>query len=128
MTRTQRLGYWGPVILVGAAISVLSNLSGSAIPLGFWVASVSTPLHFLEFGVFAFLLVRAMNGGEDRPQWRTVWLALAIGFGYAVLDELHQLAVPGRFCTAGDMLADTVGAAACAALWKVAAERWAFLR
>lgn len=128
MTRLQRLGYWGPVILVGGAITVISNLSGSAIPFGFWVARVSTPLHFLEFAVLAFFLARAINRGRMPLQWRTLWTVVLICFAYAILDELHQLFIPGRSCTALDVLADTLGSGVAAALWKVLAARWPFVR
>jgi len=128
VTRLQGLGYWGPVVLVGSAISVLSSLSGSAIPLGFWVAQVSTPLHFLEFGVLAFCLARALNRGRMPLEWRIIWIVVPICFGYAILDEFHQLFVPGRSCTALDVLADTLGSGVCAAGWKVLAGRWACLR
>jgi VanZ family protein len=34
---------------------------------------------------------------------------IIIGSVYAVLDELHQLLIPGRFCEVTDMIADITG-------------------
>lgn len=42
--------------------------------------------------------------------------AFAIAAGYGVLDELHQLAVPGRYASLADTLLNTLGAAA-GVLW-----------
>lgn len=58
-------------------------------------------VHAGVFGLLALLLERATR----RPL-----LALLLASLYGVSDELHQLAVPGRFADPYDWLADSAGA------------------
>ncbi len=64
--------------------------------------------HFTEFAILGFLLFIAIF-----PSSRTVIkagiMSQLIGMGYAVLDEVHQLFVPGRSCQVTDMLIDSCG-------------------
>lgn len=64
--------------------------------------------HFIEFALLGFLLFTAIY-----PYQKTVLksciLSQLIGMGYAVLDEVHQLFVPGRSCQVTDMLIDSCG-------------------
>jgi VanZ family protein len=69
-------------------------------------------LHFIVFGLLGVLLVRSFR--TSRLSWLRMY---APGWGvflsslYGVLDELHQLMVPGRHSSMMDWLADTGGAA-----------------
>ena len=66
--------------------------------------------HFTEYFVFCMLLFRSIRG--TRRGWRWAWAleALLIAAGYAALDEVHQIFVPGRMASPYDSLLDTVGA------------------
>ncbi len=58
-------------------------------------------LHFLGYGGMAILL-----GWMLRRRWLLAgFLALVVG----ALDELHQLYVPGRYCTFSDWLINAAG-------------------
>ena len=60
--------------------------------------------HFCAYLVLGFLLTRAT------AQLRLpVWLAVAAGFFYGFLDELHQSMVPGRSAGFDDWIADALG-------------------
>lgn len=67
-------------------------------------------LHGVEFFLLAVLVVRAVNGGLLVPMAPRCYLwAFALSTHYALLDELHQLLVPGRVSSALDLLADFIG-------------------
>jgi VanZ family protein len=90
-------------------VEVLTSLPGSALPnieLPFrydWVA------HFCMYGVLGVLLARAARVSG----WPWRWLVLvALGISvFGVLDELHQLFIPGRSAEVSDWLMDTAGSA-----------------
>ncbi|MHB8765580.1 MAG: VanZ family protein [Deferrisomatales bacterium] len=69
-------------------------------------------LHGAEYALLAWLWSRAV-GGSWRRRALLAWLG-ATAFG--LTDELHQAFVPGRTSSALDLVADTLGAAAGAAL------------
>ncbi len=66
-------------------------------------------VHGLEFGLFGMLLFRAFRfpGSHPNPYRMT----LLFGILYAASDEIHQLFVPGRFCSVGDFIVDSAGLA-----------------
>lgn len=64
--------------------------------------------HFLAFGGLAFLLCWAIPSGYW-PLSRSLLIAAAVAFAYAIVDELTQQLVPGRSCDIWDMGADSVG-------------------
>jgi VanZ family protein len=110
------LRYWFPVILVAAAISILStqrfgesHTARIVIPVLHWIfpwASLHT-LHLMNmgirelghvtgFGLLSILLFRAWRA--DRTGWCLGWslVTLLIVAGYALLNEIHQIFVPGQ--------------------------------
>lgn len=70
-------------------------------------------VHFVEYGVLAILLNKAL-----RNNFRGASLRLTASYAaggtvlWGLLDEIHQAYVPGRSSDAFDLLADTLGAAA----------------
>ena len=105
--------YCGPALIYTAVIFIVSSLPGSEIPhLPFWNAD--KVVHFLEFGLFGIFLYRAFR--LYRPLTRPYLLTLVAGIPYAALDEVHQYFVPGRNCSAADLLFDIIGIAVLAAL------------
>lgn len=73
---------------------------------------------FLHAGAYAVLgaLLTLATAGARFSGRRAVVIAAALASLYGVTDELHQSFVPGRDTSAGDWAADTLGAAAGAAL------------
>ncbi|MEA2536318.1 MAG: hypothetical protein QOF11_552, partial [Chloroflexota bacterium] len=64
--------------------------------------------HMAVFGTLALLLRRAV---ALTPAWRRPWAwAVALTFGYAVTDELHQGTVTGRHASLVDVGIDAAGA------------------
>ena len=103
---TYFLFYWAPALLFAAAIFWLSSRSG--------VPHLPGPtdkiLHFGEFFVFSLLLWRAFAGElfGKFALWRCI-AVLLIGCAYALLDEVHQSFVPGRYASIYDWFADVAG-------------------
>ena len=63
----------------------------------------------LHAGMY-FLLSISMIANRDLLRgFRPVPVIFLLGVIYAVSDEIHQSFVPGRDCSAGDLLADIVG-------------------
>jgi VanZ family protein len=111
--------YWGPVLLYMGLIF----LSSSRERPGVLSAAPDYLLHGLAYSGLAVLSVRALAkrifSGLKAAH---VVGGIAIAILYGMSDEWHQLHVPGRDGSLGDILADFVGAALGGAfLWAVSA-------
>ena len=79
-------------------------------------------VHFVEYGVLGFLLAYACHASWPWTWRRFVlawWLTCALG----LVDELHQLYVPGRSADGRDLLADALGGALAIAVF-AGLQRW----
>jgi VanZ family protein len=74
-------------------------------------------LHVIEYTVFGGLCYRAFRWGTN-DSWGSAALPLAVLFAslYGISDEVHQSFVPFRESSWQDWVADTIGAAAGAAV------------
>jgi VanZ family protein len=98
-----------PLLLWAALMLSVSSLPGSTLPTpGFWQWDKFA--HLGEYTVLAFLFYRYLHYAFARPPKATLLWAIAGVIGFGVLDELHQLLIPLRSCSALDMLADSSGA------------------
>lgn len=80
-------------------------------------------VHFVEYGVLGVFLAFACNATWPTAQRRYLlawWLTWALG----LVDELHQLYVPGRSADALDLLADSLGAGLAVAGFAGACRWW----
>ncbi|MBQ8763905.1 MAG: VanZ family protein [Clostridia bacterium] len=115
---------WAAVLLCMAVIFILSAQKGDEsqslsdkliIIFGFELSSdfIRTCAHFLEYAGLSVLLYNALyrSYGYFRP-----FLSVIISALYAVTDEVHQLFVEGRACQITDIIIDSIGAAAGAAV------------
>ena len=106
---TPRARWWAPVYLYAGLIFVLSSIPAPIPPVG--VPFFDKWIHLVEYGVFGFLLARAL--ASDSPKrlrenfrlWAIVFACL-----YGLSDEWHQLFVPMRQSSLWDALFDTIGA------------------
>jgi VanZ family protein len=64
-------------------------------------------IHFSMYAILGYLVARAL--AWPRPRFQLV-AALASMTVFAMLDELHQLWIPGRDASIGDWSADVLGA------------------
>lgn len=72
-----------------------------------WTVQVRKSAHFILFAGMGALSFAAFS--VDLPLRKAFSAALALGAGWAILDEVHQLFVPGRSCEFGDMCVDGAG-------------------
>jgi VanZ family protein len=80
-------------------------------------------VHFLEYGLLAFLMSHAVQVTWPRARRRALaafWLTVSLGLS----DELHQAYVPGRNADALDLLADAIGALTAVLLYQVLRGLW----
>ncbi len=100
---------WLMVVVWVAFVELLTSLPGSALPTVTLPFRIDWVAHFCLYGVLGLLLARAARVSLW-PWQRLVLLALAIS-AFGVLDELHQLFIPGRSAEVMDWLMDTTGSA-----------------
>ena len=94
-------------------------------------AGVRKGAHLCEYAILGLLVWRALRHGtaEERGRWRWRWAGWAVLWVllYAASDEVHQVFVPSRQGSVGDVLLDTTGAViALTGLWAIGRwrERW----
>ena len=63
----------------------------------------------LHAGIYFLLSVSMIVNRDLCRGFHPVPVIFTLGLIYAVSDEIHQSFVPGRDCSAGDLLADIVG-------------------
>lgn len=71
-------------------------------------AHVRRAAHFLEFSALGFFTSLVVNTIYPDLSKR-ILIPLVCGILYAVIDEVHQIFVPGRACEFVDILIDTLG-------------------
>ena len=110
-------GFIYPLVLM-AFISLTSSIPATEQPTDLlvptllaWVPpSLQNTLHVPVYALLAMLIGRALRLWT-LPVTIAGILALAAATTFGILDEWHQLSVPGRFATATDVLLNTAGAA-----------------
>ncbi len=133
-----RVVRWAPVVVWATCISWFSTGAFSAQStnsyidpvLRYFFGELSAPAfrfahtvirksaHFLEYGVLAILLCRALTEPGARPSRAIVVRAIVYCAIYACLDEFHQTFVPKRTGSPYDSMLDTVGAAVGALIFR----------
>jgi len=126
------LKYWLPPLVWMAIIFPVGNKAiGSPflwrINRSFWVwllpetgipisdvayVVIRKTLHFIEYGILAFLLYRGFRAGAEK-KWHPNWAVYAgtIAISYGFLDEFLQSFVPNRNGSFIDALINTAGIA-----------------
>jgi len=129
MKTKKNLLFWVPVIIWMGLIFAFSGQSGiesqqisgsltewllkkimpqaSQQLLEMYEGIIRTLAHFCVFAVLGGLSLLAAHFTFDGE----IKLSSGVSSGYALLDELHQMFVPGRTFQIGDILVDCLGAA-----------------
>jgi VanZ family protein len=102
---------WVLVSIHMTVIFYLSSISQFPKAVPDWVFYFDKVVHFIVFGVLGLLFLNAWLGG----QWRcvdltSVMVSVTFTMLYGISDEIHQMFVPGRTPSIGDIIADTTGA------------------
>ena len=101
--------WWAPVYLYASLIFVVSSIPRPLPPIK--IPHLDKGLHMTEYGIFGFLLARALS--SDSPSnlkrhfrfWAILFACL-----YGLSDEWHQSFVPMREASLWDALFDGIGA------------------
>jgi VanZ family protein len=106
-----------PLIGMMAVIFLLSQQPGNTLPLPSFFGADKLA-HFLVYGLLAAAALHTSNFFlKDRLKPGSVGLLVVVFcLLYGVSDEYHQSFVPLRSVSAGDVLADGIGAL-CTVLW-----------
>ena len=99
------------------AIFILSSIPGDQFPeIQFKLADKI--VHFFIFGILGLLLARSINNTVN-PFWndRYILWSVLIGIVYGLVDEWHQMYIPGRYTSLSDWIADFLGVVCFVALY-----------
>jgi VanZ family protein len=98
---------WLITILLAVFIFIMSSIDfSSTIPSGGF-SWKSMTYHFSAFFIFSFFLFHSSYFQNNKN--KNIVLGLVIAMAYAILDEVHQIFVPGRFYSIFDIFTDWVG-------------------
>jgi VanZ family protein len=101
--------YHFPWQLMMILIFILSSIPGDRFPeIQFRFADKVA--HFFVFGILGLLLARSIRITLN-PFWKSkyiVW-SILIGIFYGLIDEWHQMFIPGRYASMSDLIADLLG-------------------
>ena len=93
-------------ILIAIEIFYFSTLQGSAgTGTGISFAKI---YHFIVFFLFAFFLLMSIKGNR-KIKISYIIITLTASVLYAISDEIHQIFVPLRNASIGDVLTDALG-------------------
>lgn len=113
--RRSRIKSYLPAIVWAVLILAVSSIPGLSTPsLGFSMADKT--VHFTEYFILGYLTARAISSFIKEPL-KIFWISSAITSAYGILDEFHQLLIPGRTTEGLDMIADILGSIIAAALF-----------
>lgn len=109
---------WLPVIIYAILIFWISSLE-SPFGIEYEAGNIDKLIHFLEYLIFGFFLIRAIRGSDSKiSRNAAILITFIIGAFYGFTDELHQSVVPGRFATISDFIFDSLGALVGALMFK----------
>ena len=114
MPSSRALSLWLPVVIWAAVIFAFSSIPSLGTGLGAWDTILRKGAHLTEYAILGILLMRAL--GSELP-------AFAVGFAYAVTDEIHQHFVRGRHASPFDVAFDATGLALGLLVYQ-ATKRW----
>ena len=98
-----------PSWLYAIMIFIFSSVPHLSLPpiAGHWTDKL---VHFIEYAIFGWLLARSFRHSASVDfQKNFLVFAVITGTLYGLLDECHQLFVPGRLFTLSDLSADFIG-------------------
>lgn len=108
--RKQKIMLWLPACLWGLLILTVSSIPGPRLPsdpfFGFDKCA-----HGLEYFIFTIIILVTLRKQQMR-KCSVKELYWIVGFiaCFALFDEVHQMAIPGRFFSWYDFAADVSGA------------------
>jgi VanZ family protein len=115
----KAIGYWLPVLLWVAVMQYFSSAPNPYARIGEGTTTTDILGHLCGFIVLSLLVVRWWCFRTGERTGRRILQAFAFCLAYAILDELHQVPIPGRSFEWSDLLVDSAGIGIGVALWQV---------
>ena len=109
---------WLAVVIIAGAIFYLSSLTFQPGPHA--TSIYSTLYHIFAFFFLAFFLLLALVKGRNK---NLIFIAIILAFLYGISDEVHQLFVPGRYCTFSDISLNLLGTLCASLLYTLSLKR-----
>lgn len=104
-----------PAVLWAIIITIVSSIPNLSTK-GFRFTMIDKVAHFSEYFILGLFTARAAGSGFGKPS-KVFWVSMILVAVYGILDELHQLFIPGRSTEVLDMTADVLGALAASAIY-----------
>ena len=112
--------YMGLMFQVSSVPNPLEALPGAELAVKLFSTWASSILHIVEYFVLSMLLgVAFRHSRHNFFVKHSFLLAFIISALFGMSDEIHQLFVPGRFCTISDIGFDSLGALAAQVARKI---------
>jgi VanZ family protein len=108
-----------PVVVVGSFILMSSQLlsapqSAPLLPMSLGLDTIAHIIFYFSLGFFVCRLLRASVSTHSAV---VLGLAVSVSLTFGVVDEFHQMFIPGRSADLNDLLADLAGAASGASMY-----------
>lgn len=106
--RPKWLWIWSPTVVWMLAIFIGTSIPGASSSREGGKDKIQ---HFLVYGILAVLMYRSwrLSQTSHRPRLGLAAITMLTTGGWALLDELHQIPIPGRTCNILDLAADAAG-------------------
>jgi len=104
-----------PVVIWAALIIIVSSIPDLSTPR-FGSGVLDKAAHFIEYFILGLLTARAV-GGFTPKLWSIFWISSIFAALFGILDETHQLLVPGRSMDGLDIAADVLGSILASAIF-----------
>lgn len=95
-------------IIIAIEIFLMSSVpfESSQLPTTPYGINPSVAYHIIVFFLFTFFLTYSL---KIKKEPRKIFASLIISISYAILDEVHQIFVPGRVAGIKDLFTDLIG-------------------
>jgi len=101
-------GYRVLAVVYAVLVATVSSWPSVRLPqVG--VGAMDKLLHFGQYVILAYLVVRGWGRIERRLPGRSIFLLMAVLIAFSAFDEYHQVWIPGREPEWRDWLADLAG-------------------
>lgn len=98
--------YYLPLLFYAVFVFLISSLSKPSIPYNI----ESNFLHYPEYAIFSFLVLRALHFGRKKSvSPKNIIYAIFISIIFGIFDEIHQAFVPERVPELNDLFRDFIG-------------------
>jgi len=107
----RKIFFWMQLITYSVVIFIFSSRPEVGVEQYFY--GQDKVMHFLTYGIHAFLCLVALNDKILILKLFHYFLALAFSVSYGIFNEIYQYFIPEREFSFGDILANSLGVITC---------------